>query len=182
MKSLERQIQITEGLATKKLLTTLNEGFRADLQPDTAEFLDAFELTFYVNVQTNILNIKPYAAYSVTEDDWSVKPSLQTAQRRKDWDVRVERDHSMAIEIFSRYTQALNKMQAAQNAPSRVNAQTEITLAAAQAAALYEDIHHGRRVAFSESGEGYLDYANYRWQANKDSGIVARAKEVKRFS
>lgn len=170
------------GFSNQEIATTLNEGFRADLQPDTAEFLDAFELTFYVNVQTNILNIKPYAAYSVTEDDWSVKPTMETAERKPDWDVRVQRDHSMAIEIFSRYTQALNKMQAAQNAPARLNAQTEITLAASQASALYDDIHHGRRAAFSESGSGYLDYANYRWQANKDSGIVAGLKKLKDLS
>ena len=88
----------------------------------------------------------------------------------------------MAIEIFKRYTQALNKVQAAQSAPHRVNAQSEILLAAAQGAALYDSIHHGRRAAFSESGEGYLDYANYRWQANKDSGIVAGLKKLKDLS
>ena len=170
------------GFSNQEIASTLNEGFRAELQPETTQFLSAYELTFYVNVNTNILNIKPYAAYSLTDDEWTVTPTTTVAEHRKDWDVKVSRDYSMAIEIFKRYTQALNKVQAAQSAPHRVNAQSEILLAAAQGAALYDSIHHGRRAAFSESGEGYLDYANYRWQANKDSGIVAGLKKLKDLS
>jgi hypothetical protein len=171
-----------KGFSNQEIANTLNDGFRTELQPDTEEFLDAYELTFYVNVQTDILKIKPYAAYSVTEDEWAVTPKLEGAQHKKEWDVRVARDKSMALEIFNRYTQALNKIQAAPNAPARLNAQTEILLAASQGAALYDSIHHGRRVAFSESGEGYYDYANYRWQANKDSGIVEGLKKLKDWS
>ena len=170
------------GFSNQEIASTLNDGFREELQKDTSNFLNAFELTFYVNVQTNILNIKPYAAYSVTDDDWTVKPNMETAEHRKDWDLRVERDRAMAFEIFNRYTQGLNKIQVAQNAQSRLNAQTEIILAASQASALYESIHHGRRAAFSESGEGYLDFANYRWQANKDSGVVSGLKKLKDLS
>jgi hypothetical protein len=63
----------------------------------------------------------------------------------------------------------------------RVNAERALKLAVDQAAALFEDIHQGRKYAFSESGSGYLDYNNYRWQAGKEAGIVqalAKLKEI----
>jgi hypothetical protein len=85
-------------------------------------------------------------------------------------------------EIISRYTQALNKVQAAQNDAMRLNAQREVFLAATQGTALFEDIHQGRKSAFSESGEGYSDFANYRWQANKDSGVIPALKKLKELT
>jgi hypothetical protein len=47
---------------------------------------------------------------------------------------------------------------------------------------LFEEIHGGRKQAFSPSGEGYLDYANYRWQAGKESGIVPALRSLKDLS
>ena len=84
-----------------------------------------------------------------------------------------------AYEIINRYTQALNKFQAAQNDAMRVNAKNELLLAVNQGTALFEDIHGGRKSAFSEYGEGYGDFNNYRWQANKDTGVVPALKKLK---
>ena len=47
---------------------------------------------------------------------------------------------------------------------------------------MFEDIHHGRKAAFSQSGQGYLDYSNYRWQAGKSSGGVQALKKLKDLS
>ena len=171
-----------KGFSDKEIASMLNEGFRNELQQDTKNFLGSFELTFYVNVQSDITKIKPYAAYSLTEDDWTVEPTQQTAEHRKDWDLKVNRDRMMALDIISRYTQALNKLQAAQNDAMRVNAQREVFLAATQGTALFEDIHQNRKSAFSESGEGYADFANYRWQANKDSGVIPALKKLKELT
>lgn len=170
------------GLSNKEIASQFNEEFREELWPTTNNFMDAFELTFYVNVQTDILKIKPYAAYSLTDDDWAVAPSTQTAEHRPDWDLRVNRDRQMAYEIVNRYTQALNKYQSATNDAMRINAKNELLLAVSQGSALFEDIHQGRKTAFSESGEGYSDFTNYRWQANKDSGVVPALKKLKDLS
>lgn len=170
------------GLADREISSMLNEQLRTELWPSTNEFLGSFELTFYVNVQPDITKIKPYAAYSLTDDNWIVEPSTQTAEHKPEWDVKVNRDQQLGREIINRYTQALNKFQAAQNDAARVNAKTELLLAISQGSALFEDIHQGRKAAFSEYGQGYSDFNNYRWQANKDSGIVPALKKLKELS
>lgn len=170
------------GLTDKEITSMLNEQLRTELWPSTNDFLGSFELTFYVNVQSDIKKIKPYAAYSITEDNWIVEPSTQTAEHRPEWDIKITRDQQMAREIINRYTQALNKFQAAQNDAARVNAKTELILAISQGRALFDDIHQGRKAAFSEYGEGYSDFNNYRWQANKDAGVVPALKKLKELS
>jgi len=64
----------------------------------------------------------------------------------------------------------------------RVNAETALANAVQQGAALFEDIHEGRGAAFSPGGAGYYDYANYRWQSGKQSGVVPAMKKLKDIS
>ena len=42
------------GLSDKEISKLFNEGFYKDLQPSVERFLGSFELTFYVNVKSNI--------------------------------------------------------------------------------------------------------------------------------
>jgi hypothetical protein len=170
------------GFSNQEIANMLNSEFRNYIWPDTEHFLNTFELTFYVNVQTDIKNIKPYAAYSLTDDTWVVEPQLIETKHKPEWDVKIIRDKSMALEILSRYTQALNKIHAATNPSAKLNAENELQLAVQQGAALFDSIHLGRRVAFSQSGQGYLDYANYRWQSHKEMGIVPALKKLKDMS
>jgi hypothetical protein len=44
---------------------------------------------------------------------------------------------------------------------------------------LFEDIHQGRKYAFSPSGMGYSDIHNYRWQAGKSSGTIQASRKLK---
>jgi hypothetical protein len=169
------------GLSDKEIASMFNDGFRKDLWPNTANFMDSFELTFYVNVQTDITKIKPYAAYSLINDSWVVEPTIDEPKIGKDWFIGIEKDKSLASEIIARYATALNAVNSSTNPAMRINSERALKLAVDQAAALYEDIHQGRKLAFSETGSGYLDYNNYRWQAGKESGIVqalGRLKEI----
>src|SRR5690606_41860627 len=50
--------------------------------------------------------------------------------------------------------------------------------AADEAQALWDMIHGGRNAAFSELGGGYGDWANYRWQAHKKSGVVDALRAI----
>ena len=95
------------GFSDKEIADMFNENFREDLQPQTEEFMGAFELTFYVNVQTDIRNIKPYAAYSLTDDDWTVEPQNLTVTLGRDWERKVTRDENMAGLIFNRFFKRL---------------------------------------------------------------------------
>jgi hypothetical protein len=170
------------GFSDQEIASTLNEGFSTELNKDTSNFMDTYELTFYVNVRSNIVDIKPYAAYSLTADDWTVTPVTQLPARKKDWDQRVSGDTNLALAIIGRYQSALNTITAAQNDSARRNAEVALKLSISQGAALFDEIHQGRKTAFSPSGEGYLDYANYRWQAGKESGSVPALKQLKEIS
>jgi hypothetical protein len=166
----------------KEIASMLNEGFRNELHPFTNKFLDSFELTFYVNVIADIKKIKPYAAYSLTADDWTVDPVIETVNPDKVWINKAQRDKSMALEILTRYEQALTQASGAKSDAARLNAEATLRLAVDQGSALFEDIHKGRNYAFSPEGLGYADYANYRWQVGKSSGIVQALKALKDIS
>jgi hypothetical protein len=170
------------GLSDKEIASMFNDGFRTELWPATENFMDSFELTFYVNVQTDITKIKPYAAYSLINDNWVVEPTIDEPKIGKDWFIGIEKDKSAASEIIARYATALNSVNQSTNPAARINAERALKLAVDQASALYEDIHQGRKLAFSETGEGYLDYNNYRWQAGKESGIVQALGRLKEIS
>jgi hypothetical protein len=85
----------------------------------------------------------------------------------------------MAIEILKRYGSAMSKLEQSSNESARVNASRERDNALTQAVGLYEDIHSGRKHAFSEYGKGYGDWFNYRWQSGKRSGIVQGLQKLK---
>ena len=63
----------------------------------------------------------------------------------------------------------------------RINAERRLNEAISQAIAFYDDIHHGRKIAFSQIGQGYSDYNNYRWQAGKRSGVVQALRTIKDY-
>jgi hypothetical protein len=170
-----------KALSDKQISQMFNENFR-ELHPTTGNFLDAYELTFYVNVQSDIRSIKPYAAYSLTIDDWTVQPEIKSAPVNKQWDRKVESDKSMALDILSRYSKALSDIGSATTDTARRNAEAALKLAVEQGSALFEDIHHGRKYAFSPSGQGYADAHNYRWQAGKSSGTVQALKQLKEIA
>jgi len=167
------------GLSDKEIAQTLNEGFREELHPITNEFLGSFELTFYVNVRSNIVDIKPYAAYSLTDDDWTVAPAALRIEVSSAWNKSIESDRIQAIDILTKYKNAKTKYEQAGNEALRANARSEMRIAMAQGVALYDSVHQGRSSAFSPSGEGYSDFANYRWQAGKQSGVIQALRSLK---
>jgi hypothetical protein len=171
-----------KGYSDKEIAAVFNEHFREHLHPKTNNFLGSFELTFYVNVQSDIRSIKPYSAYSLTNDDWTVQPEIKQAPINKMWDKKVAQDATLAGEIINRYTKALNDIQAAPHDVARRNAESAFKNAVDQGSMLFDDIHQGRKYAFSPSGGGYADIHNYRWQAGKASGVIQALKQIKDVS
>jgi hypothetical protein len=170
------------GLSDTEISKMLNEDFRKGLMPHTKNW-EGYEVTFYVNPgATDIRVIKPYAAYDLTHDEWTVHPDPEAqAQIQPVWEEAAKRDHQKAIEIVSRYSKITTDLQAAKNDPARRNAESYMIVLLEQASALYEDIHGSRKQAFSKTGEGYGDFYNYRWQAGKRLGTVAALKRLKDF-
>lgn len=174
-----RQLNPTyKALSDKQISQMFNQGF-SELGLTTKNFLGSFELTFYANVNPDILAIKPYAAYSLTRDDWDVKPELKGQPKNKAADQKAAKDSAMATEILERYAKALDALHSAPNDVARRNAESALKLAVDQGASLFDDIHSGRKAAFSPSGQGYSDIHNYRWQAGKSSGAVQALRKLK---
>lgn len=167
------------GYSDAEIASMFNEGFNAELMPKTRNW-EGYELTFYVNPQTDIRDINPYAAYDLIGNFWTVTPEKNPQPPySRAWEQRSIRDEETAKEMVSRYTAALEEVQRATNPAHRINAERKLQLAAEQAVTLYDDIHAGRKVAFSKIGSGYSDFNNYRWQAGKRSGIVQALRSIK---
>lgn len=170
------------GLTDKDIADQLNEEFRENLQLQTENW-NGYELTFYVNPQaSDIRSIKPYAAYDLKYDEWTVYPD-QNAQPpvNRDWDQVVSSDSDVADRAYNRFTGALQDIKTATNPALRRNAEIKMTQAAAQGNALYNEIHMNRSLAFSPEGEGYGDFHNYRWQAGKATGTISKLRSIREY-
>lgn len=171
-----------KGWSDREISAELNQGFKNELHPRTSDFMDDFELTFYVNPNPNIAELKPYAAYSVLDNTWVVPPTKLEPPTDQEWVSAVERDKVKAVEIVKRYSTALDQIKSAANDAMRINAEAALAVVVQQGAAMFEDIHTSRSGAFSPTGAGYADFANYRWQAGKQSGVVPALKKIHSMS
>lgn len=121
-----------------------------------------YEITFFWNpgMSTDIRNIHAYAAYDLIMDRWDVKPpqlpsdphGLYPAQ----WYEFTDNDYMSARAINDLHRSGPSGKVQGRNA----------------ARALWRDIHEGRREAFSDTGAGYADFHNFRWQRAKETGTV----------
>jgi hypothetical protein len=170
------------GLSDKEIASQLNEEFRENLQLQTANW-NGYELTFYVNPSaTDIKIIKPYAAYDLKHDDWTVTPDpMQRPIENPEWEEYAKGDSDLTNQIHTRFTAALQDIQMSRNTPMQRNAETKLTQAAAQGNALYNEIHENRSIAFSSEGQGYNDFNNYRWQAGKRYGTVEKLRSIREY-
>jgi hypothetical protein len=168
------------GLSDSEISNQINEDFRNLLQPKTTDW-NGFELTFYVNPGGNdIRDIKPYAAYDLRYDEWTVTPSpLASPPAIPAWENTALADQKMASQISTRYVAAMNELRTATGDAQRRNSETRLKMAMEQAVNMFEDIHMGRRLAFSNEGDGYADFHNYRWQAAKREGTIQALKPIR---
>ena len=171
------------GLSDTEISEDINDGFRNVLQPTTEDW-NGYELTFYVNPgASDIRAIKPYAAYDLKFNEWTVTPDPNvSAPVNDEWERVVTQDATTAHSITTRYTSALQDVQVAHNGPVRRNAEARLFAAMQQGNALYEEIHGGRSSAFGSGGEGYADFHNYRWQAGKREGTVQALRQLHEHS
>lgn len=135
-----------------------------------------FEVTFFWNyeVEDDIMAINPYAAYDLMEDKWIVHPPLLPADPKtlypEEWFKTAGNDTTATRRIQAEYESISSQ--------TGINAESRRKLLEAQAKSLYNDMHAGRREAFSGQGKGYYDWHNFRWQAAKDSGALETLKDI----
>lgn len=188
------------GLSSTEAADQINQELHRDLWPRTATtqiategpingptkglFFGDFEVTFYVNATgSDIRDIHPYAAYDVGRDRWTVKPPVLPKDPRalypKEWWDYVEDERRLADSLIQRYNHVQGSVGTSVRGGAAYSSNSRnLTVVADQIAALYDDIHLGRRAAFGEQGEGYGDFANFRWQAHKRFGTAQALHEV----
>lgn len=165
------------GLDKEQIADLMDEQLKDELWKKTANTSfhgQTYEVTFYVNPENvaaypDIRAINPYAAYNLTDDCWTVRPPdlpdepglLYPGAFYKS----VDGEAHTVRELTGRYNKLVSS-------PDTVYRQSGLKLVTQQARAMFDSIHLGRRIAFSEGGKGYGDYANFRWQRHKQLGTV----------
>ena len=144
-----------------------------------------YEVTFFWNPGTDatITRIKPYAAYDLYHDTWTVRPPELPEDPAKlyprEWYEAADRDTRLAGQIArgaARHSSVLATVDPS-SAPGR-NASTALERVRAAAKELFDDIHLGRREAFGDQGHGYSDWHNFRWQHAKATGVVTALRAL----
>ena len=128
-----------------------NDQFRAGLDKQTDQVMitiegrpeGPFSNTWYVNPNSyDIVAIKPYAAYDVTNDKWAVHPP-----HLPDWSI-----NSFPPGVIDECRAAADLVKAILSLPEPMRTQ--------QAYAYWQYMHGDRSRAFGPSGEGWYDPAN----------------------
>jgi hypothetical protein len=169
-------------LGNAEIAQHLNEGMRTDLWPYTARWREQYEVTWYVNPGSwDITAIKPYAAYDLVDDGWTVPPTPNAPRVDPQWEVAAGMYSMRASTIVDRYSKSLTELQGATNPASRANAERQFRMSVEQAVNLFDTVHAGRHVAFSGTGEGYDDWGNYLWQMGKKAGWIPALRQIKEY-
>jgi hypothetical protein len=167
-------------MGDKEIAKHINDEMRAGLWQKG--WHDDYEVTFYVNANSqDIRSIKPYAAYDLLANTWTVTPSKEAPAVPLEYQQAAGMYHQRAQESVQRYTSALQELRNATNPAVRASAEARFNLAVNQAADMFDQIHDARRGAFGDSGDGIADWGNYVWQTGKQHGWLPALRQIKDF-
>lgn len=178
---------IFTGLPEKYIADNANQLLKSKLWPQTdhAQFgSQTYEVTFFWSPGTgqSIERIHPYAAYDLNQDTWAVPPPKLPNDPRAlypdEWYEAAGRDVDAAETIARHHATVTRQLSSTLDDAGRRNANAELTGVQQSAMSLFDEIHGGRRDAFSEQGKGYGDWSNFRWQHAKQTGVIAALKGI----
>lgn len=182
----------------EEIAEQIDTDLRTNLWPRTAytEFylsagehvaIKTYEVTFFLNPgvgagKEDIMNIHPYAAYDLTQDQWTTKPAKSGSpvfHHPEEFARAADLNIYATQAIVDRYN-AIQREEASTlpGTPQAVNAAAHKRMVVNEARNLLDSIHLGRRAAFTGSGEGYGDYYNYQWQRAKQDGLVMALNNI----
>lgn len=178
-----------------EITETIDNDLRRNLWPRTArtpiwlgEHHKLYEVTFFLNENVedtpdSIVNIHPYAAYNVTLDEWTTPPPVLPRNPREmyppEFDAAAASNLEATKALIDRYNNILAEgSHLSPQSPRAVNNNLHRKMLATQAKNLFDQIHLGRKQAFSQQGEGYADFYNYQWQAAKADGVVNALNDI----
>lgn len=153
-------------MSSQAITDLFNQGFRQFNGPvmltiDGKKY-GPFDRTTYVNPDSyDIRKIKPYAAYNVSSDEWTVKPP-----HLPHWSLsELPRAVQQVLRAASNYAHHVLTLPE----PERTQ----------QGAALFDSWHSDRSRAFSDKGEGWWDIANLREKWLDQEGVWAEIVDCK---
>jgi hypothetical protein len=168
-----------QGFSHSDLSAIFNQELHEGLWPSTAESTingGVFEVTFYVNPNsTDIRDINPYAAYNLSDDEWTVRPPSADVinNHPHEFFAHAQNEVDQAWGLVNKYNQVANQAKGmSPGSPGWHNAMRQAELVVSQASVMYDQIHLGRKQAFGPGGSGYADYYNFRWQYHKKNGTA----------
>ena len=165
-------------LSDDEIADHMNQELHDQLWPTTAMWR-GYELTFYVNPGgTNIVDIHPYAAYNLTLNLWTVRPDPNPRGYEGPGMEVVEQDAAKAQKILEKYNKAREALETSSD-PSRLDDAIHLRNALREGSALFDDIHHGRNMAFGPGGNGYQDIGEYRYKGSKATGVSKLLREMR---
>lgn len=169
----------------------ITQDLKKNLWPTTARTyfgLGRYEITYFLNdnveaVPNSIVNIHPYAAYNLTTDTWTIKPPKLPENPGSLYPDEYYRQSNANKEAAQAIVTRYNSLRTeggmiAPGGPQDVNNRRHRALVRAEAENLFDSLHLGRKMAFSNQGEGYGDFANFQWQAGKQDGIINALNEI----
>lgn len=172
----------------------INQQMFDHLWPRTARTVfngTTYEVTYYVNSGVSarpggVMAIGPYAAYDLNDDTWTVHPNEVPEGFSEDYFSADDRSRVAATlqeaqAALQRFERARANYTRLVDPGKRVNAARAVHDAVRQGAAIYDRVHDGRHAAFGNGGAGYLDPANYAWQAAKGNGTISITKAMKQL-
>jgi hypothetical protein len=145
-------------LSQPDLCAHFNEEFKEDFNRESVDVPghdELYSLTLYANPYSyDIRNIKPYAAYCISDNLWSVHPAkLPKGFSAK----RLPRSFWESV---------------AQMADHIRDVVAEGPEGTERAAELLEQLHHGRQLAYSGIGSGVFDQRQIMWLALERLGVL----------
>lgn len=171
----------------KKSLWPSTSSFPFYIYSDEHELGQEYEITFFLNPyvtndKDSIVNIHPYAAYNVTLDEWTVKPARANTLPLAippEYEEKAASNLHQAQQLVDRHNFLMQQLDSTpKNSPQWHNYMSSMTLLMSFIKTMYDEIHLGRKKAFSDQGEGYGDFYNYQWQAAKRDGIVRAFNDI----
>ena len=115
-----------------------------------------YDLTFYANPWSyDIRNIRPYAAYNLSEDRWSVHPAKLPAAFSA---------QSFPASFWQEVAKMADRVKDILALPEPERTE--------QATALLESLHHGRQLAYSPAGTGVFDQRQIMWLDLERQGLL----------
>jgi hypothetical protein len=146
-------------MTNEEIQAQVNDQFKRLNNPNTYIMVNDMRVgpldnTWYNNLDSyDITRIKPYAAYNVSDDKWTVKPA-----HLPHWSLdSLPKADIATLRAADKYARSVLRL----SEPQRTQ----------QGAALFQAWHSDRSRAFSDKGEGWYDLANLREKWLDQAGV-----------